>query len=293
LPPTFSLEHDNYDLAFHLLAVRNTAKFSPALFERAPDARHDWEILAALAARIGKGDEIQDQLIRQIKILVGEHLSPKYIIDLGLRMGEYGGKLNPFATAGLSLKKLLENPHGIDLGPLRPVFPQRLFTRAKKVLLAPEVFCQDLERLEKSQTELQKDELLLIGRRELRTNNSWIHNSHRMVKGKARCTLIMNPQDAAKRSLENGQAVKVSSRVGQVEVPVEISDEIMPGVVSLPHGWGHNRPGSRLRVASQTPGVSINDLTDHARVDSLSGVAAFSATPVKVTPTASAPAVVV
>jgi len=292
LPPTFSLEHDNYDLAFHLFAIRNTAKFSPALFERAPDARHDWEILAALAARMGKADEIQDQVIRQLKILVGEHLSPKHIVDLGLRLGEYGGKLNPFDTSGLSVKKLLENPHGIDLGPLRPILPEKLFTRAKKVFVAPEVFCKDLERLDKSQSELQKDELLLIGRRELRTNNSWIHNSHRMVKGKPRCTLLMNPQDAQLRSLANGQSVRVSSRVGQVEVPIEISDEIMPGVVSLPHGWGHGRAGTRLRVASETPGVSINDLTDHARVDSMSGVAALSGTPVKVAASADAPTAV-
>lgn len=282
LPPTFSLEHDNYDLAFHLLAIRNTAKFSPALFERSPDARHDWEIFAALAARIGAGHELQDHVVRQLKMLVGEHLSPKYIIDLGLRMGEYGGKLNPFDTAGLSIKKLLENPHGIDLGPLRSVLPEKLFTRAKKVLLAPEVFCKDLERLDKSRQAQQKDELMLIGRRELRTNNSWIHNSHRMVKGKPRCTLLMNPRDAENRSLVNGQSVQVRSRVGQVDVPVEISDEMMPGVVSLPHGWGHGRKGAQLRVASQTPGVSINDLTDDGRVDSMSGVAALSGTPVTV-----------
>lgn len=283
LPPTFSLEHDNYDLAFHLLAIRNTAKFSPALFERSPEARHDWEIFAALAARIGAGEEIQDQLVRQVKQLVGERLSPKYIIDLGLRMGEYGGKLNPFDTSGLSIKKLLENPHGIDLGPLRPVLPEKLYTRAKKVLLAPDLFCKDLERLEKSRVDGQKDELLLIGRRELRTNNSWIHNSHRMVKGKARCTLIMHPRDAENRGLVNGQSVQVRSRVGQVDVPVEISDDIMPGVVSLPHGWGHGRKGAQLRVASQTPGVSINDLTDDGRVDTLSGVAVLNGTPVTVT----------
>lgn len=123
----------------------------------------------------------------------------------------------------------------------------------------------------------------MIGRRELRTNNSWIHNSHRMIKGKPRCTLLMHPRDAEKYSLADGQFVRVQSRVGAVEVPVQLSDEIMPGVVSLPHGWGHDRKGVQLRNAQGLPGVSINDLTDESRVDELSGVAVLNGTPVTVT----------
>ena len=283
LPPTFSLEHDNYDAAFHVLAIRNTAKYSPALFERSPDARHDWEIFAALAARLGSAEGIVEQWMQQAKILLGERISPAHIVDLGLRLGPYGAGLNPFnQKSGLSIKRLRENPHGIDLGPLRPGLPERLQTKNKKIDLAPEVFCKDLERLDKQRQTAPKDELLLIGRRELRTNNSWLHNSQRMIKGKPRCTLLMHPQDASRRALVDGQNVQVRSRVGQVDVPLQISDEVMPGVVSLPHGWGHSRKGSLLRVAGSLPGVSINDVTDESRIDVLSGTAAFSGTPVTV-----------
>jgi anaerobic selenocysteine-containing dehydrogenase len=215
-------------------------------------------------------------------MFLGEHITPTHIVDLGLRFGEYGSKWNLLDTSGLSIKKLKENPHGIDLGELRPVLPKKLHTPGKKISLAPEVFCKDLVRLDQSRREVGQDELLLIGRRELRTNNSWLHNSQRMIKGKQRCTLLMHPQDAFERALENGQSVHVRSRVGHIEVPVQISDEIMPGVVSLPHGWGHGRKGARLNVASSVPGASINDLTDETRVDVMSGVAALSGTPVTV-----------
>lgn len=283
LPPTFSLEHDNYDAAFHVLAIRNTAKYSPALFERSPDTRHDWEIFSALAARLGPSDGVVAQLIRRAKILAGERLTPTHIVDLGIRLGPYGAGLNPFAReSGLSVKKLVDNPHGVDLGPMRPVLPKRLNTRDKKILLTPDVFCKDLERLDQHRRLPPTNELLLIGRRELRTNNSWLHNSHRMIKGKPRCTLLMHPHDASQRFLVNGQTVHVSSRVGRIEVPLQISDEVLQGVVSLPHGWGHDRAGSRLRVANGQPGVSINDITDDSRIDVLSGVAAFNGTPVTV-----------
>jgi anaerobic selenocysteine-containing dehydrogenase len=283
LPPTFSLEHDNYDAAFHVLAIRNTAKYSPALFERSPETRHDWEIFSALAARLGPVDNIVSSWIRRAKILVGERVTPTHIVDLGIRLGPYGSGLNPFASkSGLSIKKLIKNPHGIDLGPMRPVLPKRLNTRDKRVQLLPEIFCKDLERLDQRRRLPPSDELLLIGRREMRTNNSWLHNSQRMIKGKPRCTLLMHPHDASQRNLVDGQTVQVNSRVGRIDVPLQISDEVLQGVVSLPHGWGHDRAGSRLRVASGLPGVSINDITDETRIDALSGVAAFSGTPVTV-----------
>lgn len=283
LPPTFSLEHDNYDAGFHLLAVRNTAKYSPALFEKAPSARHDWEIFLELASRMGPLEGPLGDLAIKAKKFFGRRLSPTTIVDLGLRLGPYGDKFNPFNKQGLSLQKLKDNPHGIDLGPLQSVFPEKLHTKEKKIQLTPEVLRRDFDRLE--ETLLNNPAapgLLLIGRRELRTNNSWSHNSYRMVKGKERCTLLMHPEDAQKLSLQDGQRVSVSSRVGRVEVPLQISEEVMPGVVSLPHGWGHNREGIRLQVASQHAGESINDLTDEARVDLLSGVAALSGTPVVV-----------
>lgn len=284
LPPTFSLEHDNYEAAFHVLAVRNTAKYSPALFEKSSDMRHDWEIFAALSARLGTPKGTVDSWMRKAKMMLGERITPAHLLDLGLRLGPYGGGFNPLAQkSGLSLQKLKENPHGLDLGPLRSVLPERLFTKNKTILLAPEIFRKDLARLEPARQKPSHGELLMIGRRELRTNNSWIHNSHRMIKGKPRCTLLMHPRDAEKYSLADGQFVRVQSRVGAVEVPVQLSDEIMPGVVSLPHGWGHDRKGVQLRNAQGLPGVSINDLTDESRVDELSGVAVLNGTPVTVT----------
>lgn len=283
LPPTFSLEHDNYDVAFHGLAIRNTAKYSPALFEKPADMRDDWEIFAALSARLGTPKGTVDSWLQKAKMVLGERITPTHLLDLGLRLGPYGGGWNPLAQKnGLSLQKLKEHPHGMDLGPLRSVLPERLFTTDKKIPLVPDIFRKDLSRLEAAQNKPSPDELLLIGRRELRTNNSWIHNSHRMIKGKPRCTLIMHPLDAEKQSFVQGQTVRVRSRVGEVEAPLHISDEIMPGVVSLPHGWGHGRKGVQLRVAQGLPGVSMNDLTDEARVDTLSGVAVLNGTPVTV-----------
>lgn len=283
LPPTFALEHDNYELAFHLLSIRNTAKYSPALFPKPENSRHDWEIFLALASRMGPVQGPLGNLITRAKSLLGHKLGPTTLLDLALRTGPYGDHFNPFSKQGLSLKKLKKHPHGIDLGPLQPNFPEKLHTSDKKIHLAPKPFLEDLSRADETLLQMPSASgLLLIGRRELRSNNSWGHNSLRMVKGKERCTLLMHPEDASMLTLQDGQRVKVSSRVGSVEVPLTVSDEVMPGVVSLPHGWGHNREGMKLKIASQHPGASINDVTDESRVDLLSGVAALSGTPVTV-----------
>lgn len=280
LPPTFALEHAHYDLAFHLLAIRNTAKYSEPLFVRPPDARHDWEIFIELTARVG-GKKILTDLARPF---VGK-LDPEMILDFGLRQGPHGAGLMPFSK-GLTLKRLKASPHGVDLGPLVPVMPDRLQTADGKIQLAPKVFRGDLPRLAEARTRTVRSagSLALIGRRDLRTNNSWMHNSHRLVKGKPRCTLMIHPDDARMRGLEDGQSVRITSRVGAVDAPVEISDEVMSGVVSLPHGWGHDRKGIRLRVASEHAGVSVNDLTDEQFVDQLTGTSGFSGVPVTVTP---------
>ena len=159
-------------------------------------------------------------------------------------------------------------------------------TPGKRIQLAPEVLVRDLARVESellSRPAARNGELLLIGRRDLRSNNSWMHNSQRLVKGPERCTLLMHPDDARARGLAPGQTVQVRSRVGSVPVRLELTDAVMPGVVSLPHGWGHGRPGVQLRVANAHAGVSMNDLTDDQAVDALLGTAAFSGTPVHVT----------
>jgi anaerobic selenocysteine-containing dehydrogenase len=282
LPPTSPLEREHYDIAFHLLAVRNTAKFSPALFEREKDALHDWEILAELQSRMQHNSnhlfEIKRKSIRRF-------FGPERILDLGLRFGPYGARLNPFSK-GLTLKKVKAAVHGIDLGPLRPCLPQRLRTDNRLINLAPEAFVQDLDRVKRELLQATTNgELLLIGRRQLRSNNSWMHNSERLVKrdsSKPQCTILMNPTDAAERDLKHGQQAVVKSRVGTITLPVELSDDIMRGVVSIPHGWGHDRRGNHLAVAQQHPGASINDLTDESRIDAICGTAAFNGTPVTV-----------
>jgi anaerobic selenocysteine-containing dehydrogenase len=281
LPPSSSLEHEHYDVAFHLLAVRNTAKFSPALFQPDGETPHDWEILLELQTRM----EHEGLLGRVKRKLIKRFFGPERILDLGLRFGPYGARLNPFSQ-GLTLRKLKKAVHGIDLGPLSSCLPGRLRTSDKRIELAPEVLVKDVERvkaklLDTASLHASHDfggNLLLIGRRQLRSNNSWMHNSQRLLRGKPQCTILMHPTDAAQRHLTSGQKVSVRSRVGSVVVPIEISEEMMPGVVSIPHGWGHDRLGIQIEVAQQHVGGSINDVTDDLRIDALCGTAAFSGT---------------
>ncbi|MPY79062.1 MAG: hypothetical protein GEV04_11315 [Actinophytocola sp.] len=171
---------------------------------------------------------------------------------------------------------------GVDLGPLERRLPDRLFTPCKKINLAPREYLDDLDRLRGRQQAWQPSELVLIGRRQLRSNNSWLHNSERLVKGKPRCTLLIHPDDTERVGVIDREWAVLSSRVGEVEVPVEVSDAMLPGVVSLPHGWGHGRDGVRLGVASAHPGASINDVTDEQCVDELTGTAALSGQRVRV-----------
>jgi anaerobic selenocysteine-containing dehydrogenase len=187
-------------------------------------------------------------------------------------------------ATGLTLNTLKAHPHGLDLGPLVPRLPERLFTPDKRINLVHEIYLADLERLREQRAARADsgDGLVLIGRRHLRSNNSWMHNSRRLVKGKSRCTLMINPADAAARELEDGATAVVSSRAGEVRLPVEITDAVMPGVVSIPHGWGHHRAGLGWSTAHAHAGVSVNDVTDERRVDGLSGTAAFSGVPVTV-----------
>ena len=207
LPPTSPLERDHYDIAFHVLAVRNTTKFSPALFQPAADTRHDWEILLELQTRME-----QDGLTNRVKgKLMKRFLGPERILDFALRFGPYGARINPFSK-GLTLEKIKNAPHGIDLGPLKPCLPGRLQTADKCIELAPEAIVKDVARVKArffdGASAHSNGHLLLIGRRQLRSNNSWMHNSERLVKGKTQCTILMHPTDAAHRQLVNGQTVR-------------------------------------------------------------------------------------
>ncbi len=280
LPPTSPLERGHYDLAFNLLAVRNVAKFSPPLFVPGEDAKHDWEILAELQLRMetnGARPSLKSRLMRRF-------LNPERLLDLGLRFGPYGARFNPFSS-GLTLRKLRNAVHGIDLGPMKSCLPGRLRTTDKHIELAPEVFVKDIERVKHrfgdSASPETNGHLLLIGRRHLRSNNSWLHNNERLVKGnpaKPRWAVLMHPNDAAARGLRSGANVRVQSTVGSIVLPLTVTEEMMPGVVSIPHGW------------SSTQGAaSINDVTDNQAIDALCGTAAFNGTAVLVEPATHAP----
>ena len=271
LPPTSALERDHYDLAFHVLAVRNTARFTPAIFAKGDDQRHDWEIFREITFRTLRRLKQKPSLKRQLMLRTRLSMSPKIAIGLLLRTDR----------RRLSLRKLRENPAGVDLGPLEAgQFPKRLQTKSGRVDAAPPYVLSDLARLQ-AQELPAADELLLIGRRHQQNNNSWMHNSAILTKGRPRHQLLVNPTDLEARGLLDGAVVKVSSRVGTVEVEAKATDDMMPGVVSLPHGYGHQKQGVQLSRASQVEGVSINDLTDPDRLD-VSGNAAFSGVPVTI-----------
>ena len=310
LPPSSPLERSHYDLVFHLLAVRNTAKWSPPLFETPADARHDWQILHGLWTRLLRLRGREGAVDRVVHELLGR-LGPDGLLDLGLRTGPHGQLLpGPLGRAlnrlrkrsGLDLDSLRRAEHGVDLGPLEPCLPERLPGDRQRIDLAPSVLLDDLGRLERAfplgrasqavrdpapdpaaaRDRRRSPRFMLIGRRLLRSNNSWMHNLPKLVAGRPACTLLMHPEDAEQLDLRPGDPVCVRSRVGEIVAPLATSDEIMPGVVSLPHGFGHDRPGTRIPVAEAHAGASINDLTDCAEVDELSGVAAFSGVPVTV-----------
>ena len=284
LPSPSGLETDHYDFIFLALAVRNVSKFSPQIFAPEPGSMYDWQIMKELALRLmPKPTGIADRLRLGIQKRILRWLTPDRLLDLGLKTGPYG-----WFRKGLSLKRLRANPNGIDLGELQPVLPATLRTPDKKIDAAPQVYLDHLKQAVapqvKAATESQSEanEFSLIGRRHLRSNNSWMHNSQRLVKGPDRCTLMMHPSDAERLNLVADAPVAISSNVGSVTAPLEITDEIMPGVVSLPHGYGHHRAKTKLSVAAQHAGVSINDLTDDKIVDNLTGNAAFSAQTVRI-----------
>ena len=270
LPPATGLESDHYDVAFHALAVRNTTKYSPVLFEPAKGMKQDWEILKELTKRLAlKPDPMT------------ENLSHEMMLDFGLTMGPY---------EDLNLEKVKASVHGIDLGPLEPRMPEDLLTADKKIHVALPVFLEALAQLKNNWQETENlatsenGQFRLIGRRHLRSNNSWMHNSERLVKGRNRCTLMMHSTDAERLNLEQEQTVEVRSVIASVKLPVEITDDIMPGVVSIPHGYGHHRKGTKMPIAEAHAGISINDLTDEKQLDELTGNAAFSGQLVNVFP---------
>jgi anaerobic selenocysteine-containing dehydrogenase len=309
LPAPSALEKEHYDVALLQLAVRNIANWSEPVLDLPDGQLDEWEILARLALIAqGRGASTDPAVVDDFVVgtlvsnaVADEHgplhgrraddvlaalaprTGPARIIDFYVRSGPYGDHFgaNP---DGLTLEALIGAPHGVDLGPLEPRLPDGLRTPTGMIDLAPEPILDDLPRMEAA-VRRGDDGLRLVGRRDLRSNNSWMHNVEVLVKGKPRCVLQVHPSDASSMGLVDGESAKVTSRVGTLIVPVEVTDGIRPGVVSLPHGWGHDLPGVELDVAARYPGVNTNLLTDDLAVDAPTGTAVLNGIPVEVSPT--------
>jgi anaerobic selenocysteine-containing dehydrogenase len=284
LPPVSQLERSDIDVVFPLVGVRNFIRYNPAALPTPPEGKTDWQILMALAARVGggAGGTVRNRALALANLFA----TPERLVDAGLRAGPYG-VLKRGPRNGITMGKVKRARHGVDLGPLEPRLPGALRNRGKRVRLAPPAFVAEAARLEELAAAREAAlgdgfDLILIGRRQLRSNNSWLHNSDRLMKGGDRCTALLHPKDAEARGLTHGQTVRVTSAVGSIEVPLEVSDEMRPGVVSIPHGFGHTRPGVSWSRAAAKPGASVNDITDPSVVDRLTGNAAFNAVPVSV-----------
>ena len=263
LPPASFLTQDHYDVVFNLFAVRHVAKLSTPVIPIAPGQRADWQIFNGLGAAVAAASNKAWTDLPP----------PRSLIAAGLKRGD----------SGLTIDDLLAAPHGLDLGALAPSLLDRLETESGCIECAPALLIQDLQRAAAifGAPAIDDDQRLhLIGRRDARSNNSWMHNAPRLIKGKLRHHLLMHPDDMHARGIVDATTVRVRSRVGAIETEVRADTDLMPGVVSLPHGFGHQLAGVRLQHAATLAGASINDLTDSEALDAPSGNAAFSATPV-------------
>ncbi|MBM4267778.1 MAG: molybdopterin dinucleotide-binding protein [Deltaproteobacteria bacterium] len=308
LPGLSALEQPHYDELIWAWSVRNAGKFSEAIFPPPADRPAEWEILLQLAAIVAgaKYGDVDTATLDDLYFggIVGVYLAdprsslhgrdageivaategrgPERLLDFAIRCGPWGD-LYGKRPGGLTLARLREQPHGVDMGPLEPRVEEMVRTPSGKIELAPEYITADLVRLRERLS--RKDEgLVLVSRRHLRSNNSWMHNVEKLVRGRERCTLLIHPEDASRCRIEDGARALIRSPAGTVEAPVQVSDEMMPGVVSLPHGWGHDLAGTRLGVAQRYAGVNNNILAPGYLVDVPSGNAVVNGIPVEVTP---------
>ena len=278
LPPAVGLETMHYSFVLHMVATQNTTKFSPPPLSIDAEQRYDWQIMTELQRRLFDGNPI-----KSIQNYITSKISPKRKLDLALKTGPYGiwgGRR--FKKDGLSLAKLEKIKEGVLLEELKPQLPKRLFTSDKKVNLAPDLFVKELENVKTllSQNKHTDYPFTLIGRRHLRSNNSWMHNLPILQGGSRKCTAMIHPTDAAKLSLSNDQEVEVYSKLGSISIAVEITEDVIPGTISIPHGWGHAGKNIQLDVAQKDQGVNVNKLMDHERLDPLSYNMAFNGHPV-------------
>jgi anaerobic selenocysteine-containing dehydrogenase len=309
LPPPTALQKSHFDLAFINMSVRNVANYSPAVLPVDDGQLDEWEIMLRLAGLLGGGgsdadiaaidDAIAAKFVEgairdehgplhgrdpeEIATALADRRGPERLLDIMLRTGPYGDGFGKDPD-GLTLATLEANPHGIDLGALEPErIPALLRTPSGKIEAFPDAISSDIERLHASLDRDWTESMVLVGRRHVRSNNSWMHNIRVLTKGKNRCTLQIHPDDADRLGLTDGAPATVASRVGEVDIDVEVTDGIRPGVVSIPHGFGQNMPGVQLRVAQEYRGVNTNVLTDEQFYDTLSGNIALNGVPVTVT----------
>jgi anaerobic selenocysteine-containing dehydrogenase len=298
LPAPSPLRRSHYDLALYLFAVRNVANYSPPTLPPEPELPDEWITLLRLtgiAAGLGpdadvaaideqvaraaidretktEGSPFSSRAVDEVLAELEPRVGPERLLDLMLRAGPYR----------LTLEQLEQAPHGLDLGALEPRLPDALRTASGKIELAPELIVADVERLRAALERPRNGDLVLVGRRQLRSNNSWMHNLPVLVKGKERCTLQLHPDDAERRGLADGDRAELSSRAGTLVATVEVTDGVMPGVCSLPHGWGHDVAGTAQQVASAHAGANSNLVADEELVDAVSGNAVLNGIPVEV-----------
>jgi len=299
LPGLSPLEQAHHDDLIWQFAVGSGAKYSAPIFPPTDGRPHEWEILIRLAGActgqpanevdVAAIDDGFFDVLASVHGIDGptvrqgyDHGGPERLLDLTLRTGPFGDRYGEVPD-GINLQKVKAAPHGLDLGPMVPHLADVLQTTGGKVVLAPPYITGDLPRLAE-RLDRPDEDLVLISRRHLRSNNSWMHNVKVLVKGKDRCTLLIHPDDAARFGVVDGEPTKVSSEAGSLVVPAELTDALKPGVVSLPHGWGHDRPGTQLSVANEHAGVNTNVLSPGGFVDVLSGNAAVNGIPVTVSP---------
>jgi anaerobic selenocysteine-containing dehydrogenase len=301
LPGLSPLEESHYDVAFPQFSYRNHARYSAPVFDAPAGRPAEWQVLVRLAGIVqGQGARasvqalddaaVADEVRRNagpaadaVLAAVSRWQGPERLLDLALRMGPYGDQFGA-RPDGLTLAKLVAQPHGIDLGALAPRIPEVLRTPSGKVELAPQPLLDDLARVraELAGEAQAAPELVVIGRRDVRSNNSWLHNLPLLAKGPDRSVALLHPADALRHGVQDGQrATLTGARGHRVQVQVSVSDEVMPGVVCLPHGWGHDQEGTRLRVAAERPGANLNALLDDRVRDPLSGNAVLSGVPVR------------
>ena len=307
LPSPSALEKNHYDVGLYTYAVRNVGNYSEPVLQKDPSQPDEWEIILKLGGILqGLGADcdvsaLDDNMISaMVTSAVANSSSTVFgrdadellaalskegrrgtarILDFMLQTGPYGASFGTNPN-GLSLDVMLANPHGVDMGPLEPRFPEALRTSSGLIEIAPQPLLQDMKRLHATLTAPSQHEMVLVGRRDLKSNNSWMHNINVLTKGSLSCTAHVHPDDAQRFGITDGATVRITSRVGEIEIPAEVTDAVRPGVVSVPHGWGHGVPGTQMAVAAAKAGVNSNILTDDKEIDPLSGNAVLNAIPV-------------